>query len=327
MNELFELRIQLLGQIAETWNERWAAAHGPEFVCVEDLPSRNAFYEDLLLDIDQTLADWLDARSADYFISKDTLRRFLNPRYGGGFTAKTKNALAIYGGYAHWDDFVRQHTPEPAAAPAVHIYQIALLPSMSAQNPPLLGDTPPSWQRRGVLFTGVFALLLLSAAGGFALYDFVKTRFISPPPGQFIEELYSTVRRANAAEFAAYRAVPDADLSGLAEYFDAEGSAHAKIEQAVTASRAKKRIIHNPGNPSTHQLLSISLSEINGNEALVKTREYWYMHWFDTQKNDYLDYVYKETNEQFYLLVWRDGRWLVRSNAYPPQSDNDAQKE
>ncbi len=331
MNHPSELRSQIITKIAEAWDDRWAAAHGAEFVCVEDLPSRNAFYEDLLLDIDQALADRLDARSAEYFISKDTLRRFLNPRYEGGFALKSKNALAIYAGYADWHDFVRQHTPEPVpAGPTVNVYQIALLPSMSAQSPPLLGEgttAPPVWQRRGVIFTGAFALLLLTAAGGFALYDFVKTKWLNPAPSQFIEELYDTVRRANAAEFAAYRSAPDADLSGLDECFDPEGSAYAKITEAVTGSCAKKRIISNPGNPSTHELLSISLSEIDGDRAIVKTREYWYVRWFDTQKNDYLDYVYKETNEQLYVLHWREGRWRVRSNAYPPQSDNDAQKE
>ena len=329
---LKELRAQLLTRIAEAWDERWAAAHGPAFVCVEDLPSQNAFYEDLVVDTDVVLSERLGVRSADYFISKDTLRRFLNPRYGGGFSPKTKTALAIYGGYDDWEDFARQHAPEPAApaAPPVNIYQIALLPSEWSAHPHLLGEgtaTPPVWQRRGVVLTGVMALLMLTAAGGFALYDLVKTKFLSPPPGQFIEDLYSTVRKANDAEFAAYRNVPEADLSELEKYFDPEGSAYAKIKEAVLGNIAKKRVIHNPGNPSTHELLSISLSEINGDEALVKTREYWYIRWFDTQKKDYLDYVYKETNEQLYVLVWQRGRWRVRSNAYPPQSDNDAQKE
>ncbi|WP_373512256.1 hypothetical protein [Persicitalea sp.] len=272
---LNELRAQLLTRIAEAWESRWAAAHGSEFVCVEDLPSRNAFYEDLLLDIDQTLSDQLGTRSADYFISKDTLRRFLNPRYGGGFGPKTKNALAIYGGYADWEEFVRQYAPEPAA-PSVNIYQIVLLPSDWSASARLLGDgptVPPVWQRRGMVLTGVFAMLMLTAAGGFALYDFVRTKFLAPPPDQFIKELYSTVREANDAEFAAYRNVPETDLNTLEKYFDPKGSAYGKIKESVLGNVAKKRIICNPGNPSTHELLSISLSEINGDEALVKTRE------------------------------------------------------
>lgn len=331
---LDELRAQLLTRIASEWPSKWAAAHGPDFVCITHLTSQNAFFDDLVGEMDEVLDQKMGLKSVEYFITKHTIRRFLDSRYEGGFNEKTKTAVAIYCGYADWADFVALHQPElapPAPAPTVNLYQIALL-SSAGTNPRQLSEAPPSnfspaWFRRGMLLAALCVLLTLTAAGGFALYDFMKTRFLNPAPGQLIADLYTTVRQATDAEFGAYRQAPDTDLSNLETYFDPQGSAYAKIKQAVEGSAAKKRILSNPGNPSTHELLGISLHEMNGDEAIVKTREYWYLRWFDTQKNEYIDYVYKETNEQYYVLVWRGGRWFVKSNAYPPERSNDPKKE
>lgn len=331
---LDELRGQLLTQIAGEWCGKWAATHGTDFVCITQLPSQNAFFDDLVEDMDKVLDQKMGVKSVEYFITKHTIRRFLDTRYEGGFNEKTKTAVAIYCGYADWADFVALYQPEltpPPPAPTVNLYQIALL-SSPAGGTHQLPEAPasafsPLWFRRGMLFAALLAVLTLTAAGGFALYDFMRTQFLNPAPGQLISDLYTTVRQATDAEFAAYRQVPDSDLSNLETYFDKQGSAYAKIKQAVEGSAAQKRILSNPGNPSAHELLGISLHEMNGDEAIVKTREYWYLRWFDTQKNEYVDYVYKETNEQYYVLVWRRGRWLIKSNAYPPASGNEAKKE
>ncbi|TDB69169.1 hypothetical protein [Arundinibacter roseus] len=110
-------------------------------------------------------------------------------------------------------------------------------------------------------------------------------------------------------------------------YYDTQGSAYSTIKLNVEGSAKKKRILTNPGNPSAHDILDISLVELRDDEALVKTKEYWYLRWYDIATKDYISYVYKETNEQIYLLVWKNGHWLIKSNAYPPSSDNDTENE
>lgn len=325
---LDELRSQLLTQIADEWPDKWAAGHGPAFGCIQDLPSQNAFFEKLVEDMDKVLNQKLGLQSVDYFITKHTLRRFLDPRYKGGFNEKTRNALAMYCGYENWEDFVRLNQSKLIAhTPALvnNFYQLTLLPPGSTL--PGSDQKPrPFWYRRSVLLAGVLWLLVITAAGGFALYDYVKSAWVTPNPGQLISDLYDTIRKANEEEFKAYRATPHINLTALESFFEKDASAYANIKQVIERSRDKHRVISNPGNPSTHEILSINLVELNGDQALVKTREYWYLRWFDTQQKEYIDYVYKETNEQYYLMIWREGKWRIKSNAYPPESSNVAQQ-
>lgn len=324
---LDELRSQLLAQIAAEWPDKWAVGHGPVFVCIQNLPSQNAFFEKLVEDMDKVLNQKLGLQSVEYFITKHTLRRFLDSRYKGGFNDKTRNALAVYCGYENWEDFVRLYLAEhqPPTPPTVNnFFQITLQPSQ--YNPAGVGQTSkPLWYQRGILLVGVW-LMVITSAGGFALYDYVKSTWMTPTPGQLISDLYETIRKANEAEFAVYRTTSNTDLARLENYFEKDASAYVNIKQIVDRSRTKNRIISNPGNPSTHEILSINLVELNGEQALVKTREYWYLRWFDTQQKEYIDYVYKETNEQYYLMVWRQGKWRIKSNAYPPESGNIAQQ-
>ena len=72
----------------------------------------------------------------------------------------------------------------------------------------------------------------------------------------------------------------------------------------------------NPANPSTKRLLAIDVKEIRGNEAVVRTTEYWYLRWWSTVEQRYR-YPYRETNRQTYLLVNTPDGWLVDENIRP----------
>jgi hypothetical protein len=84
-------------------------------------------------------------------------------------------------------------------------------------------------------------------------------------------------------------------------------------------SRHQKRgwIINNELNPSAYELLDINLKKINGDLATVTTEEYWYLRWFDINKEEYR-FIYNEKNSQVYILK-RDnqGIWRVDVNIYP----------
>ncbi len=119
------------------------------------------------------------------------------------------------------------------------------------------------------------------------------------------------------AEFQAYQAIPTTEnaFQNLARYFCKDGGAFLKIRQTIQRLTARKWIINNQYNPSMHELISIDEMEIVKNKAFLKTKEHWYLKWFDTRINDYA-YLYYVTNIQQYTLIQESGTWKIKSNIY-----------
>ena len=69
-------------------------------------------------------------------------------------------------------------------------------------------------------------------------------------------------------------------------------------------------------NPSTKQLLAIDVKEIRGNEAVVRTTEYWYLRWWSTVEQRYRC-PYRETDRHTYVLVNTSNGYVVDENIRP----------
>ena len=63
--------------------------------------------------------------------------------------------------------------------------------------------------------------------------------------------------------------------------------------------------------------MAINVKEMNGNKAVVRTTEYWYLRWWSTFEGKYR-YPYRETNRHTYILTRRGDNWLVEENIQPP---------
>jgi hypothetical protein len=121
------------------------------------------------------------------------------------------------------------------------------------------------------------------------------------------------------AEWAVYRALPSVVLLPLERCFLVDGSAYKRIRHLAERHHERRWTIAEPNNnPSTKRVLDIKVVQIEGGRALVRTKEYWYLRWWSLDKNDYAKVDYRETNTQTYVMVRRDGRWLVDENIYPP---------
>ena len=69
---IHKLRFQLLSKVSEEWDIKWRKKHGSTFAGVEKLKSKNAFYEDLRIDICNYIENKIGKTGLqDYFISKD----------------------------------------------------------------------------------------------------------------------------------------------------------------------------------------------------------------------------------------------------------------
>lgn len=136
-------------------------------------------------------------------------------------------------------------------------------------------------------------------------------------PRGFKDPLFSAVRGAVEAEFAAYKALPDVETDGLDRFFTKDGSARKRIVAVLKRHHERKWVIDNRDNPSTAELLEIALGKVSDGRVEVRTKEYWYLRWYDLTDARY-EFIYNKTNRQTYVLR-RDsaGHWRVDVNIYP----------
>jgi hypothetical protein len=82
--------------------------------------------------------------------------------------------------------------------------------------------------------------------------------------------------------------------------------------------RHKQRgwVISNNMNPSSKRILSLKVKSIEKEEAVVTTTEYWYLRWWDINKDAYT-FPYRETNRQSYILKKDKGIWKVHQFIRP----------
>jgi hypothetical protein len=139
-------------------------------------------------------------------------------------------------------------------------------------------------------------------------------------PEGFEESILQAVRGAVEAEFEAYKRIPRISRMALDPYFTRDGSAREKIEDMLKRHRQKGWVLTNPGNPSTAELLDISLKNVENQRAEVETEEYWNLRWYDPKEGKEA-YFYRKKNRQTYILLRnRRGVWRVDVNVYPGYS-------
>jgi hypothetical protein len=118
------------------------------------------------------------------------------------------------------------------------------------------------------------------------------------------------------AEFNAYLALPDINDAPLLRWFRIGGDAYRDLTHTLMQHKRRAWVLSNPHNPSTKRLLAIEVKEIRGDEAVVRTTEYWYLRWWSTVEQDYT-YPYRETNRHTYILANTSAGWRVDSNIHP----------
>lgn len=133
------------------------------------------------------------------------------------------------------------------------------------------------------------------------------------------EKLADVVRNANDAEFNAYKTLPEIQTGELEKYLDIEGTAYKRILNILVRHSKKKWVINNDRNPSGYKCYKILIKSINKNEAIIKTREYWYLRWYSLTENKYRK-IYNIENEQTWTLAFDGNSWKVSDTYYPQLS-------
>ncbi len=139
------------------------------------------------------------------------------------------------------------------------------------------------------------------------------------------KQLITVIKDAINAEFTAYQKLPETlDLSLLSPYFIENQSAYNRIKDVLIRVQQHSWTISNPNNPSTYELLSCSIENVSANEAILHTKEYFHIRWYNA-KDCSLQYIYNEINEQVYVLNLHNGHWKVRTNYYPSPDNSPLQ--
>lgn len=156
-------------------------------------------------------------------------------------------------------------------------------------------------------------------ANGYALLVSIDARDAAPHEENIRDVLERVVNDATDAEWAVYKALPDIDLGPLDRCFIPDSPAYKRIQFIATRHHARRWTISAPEtNPSTKRVIDIRVLKLERDCAEVRSKEYWYLRWYSLKDGDYSDVEWRETNVQKYMVVRRDGRWLVEANFYPP---------
>lgn len=132
-----ELKEQFFQKIFDDWDTKWVKYPPVEKDEFGTLPSLNAFVEDLLDDIDETLKPRFVsvAERNSVLISKENLRRIVLNKNETRFQTRTLNCISFYLGFQDYEDFkVKLALKEKKDAVVVNYFLVkkSLLPQRQA---------------------------------------------------------------------------------------------------------------------------------------------------------------------------------------------------
>ena len=100
--ELTCLLHEFRAKLADEWSKKWTT-HGPAFGGVEELPSKNAFYNDLADALNDAYKNRYGIQAAAHReIKVHTVRRIMEGGAVRNYDERTRDLLAVYLGYGSW---------------------------------------------------------------------------------------------------------------------------------------------------------------------------------------------------------------------------------
>ncbi len=131
------------------------------------------------------------------------------------------------------------------------------------------------------------------------------------------EYIERVITEAVETEFKAYMRLPKIISDVIFDkWFMPNSPAVKEIMHVLIRHKERGWIISNPMNPSTKRILSLKVKKTDKGEVFVSTTEYWYLRWWDTNKNTYT-FPYRGTNKQQYVLRKHNDMWKVYENIRP----------
>ncbi len=146
--------------------------------------------------------------------------------------------------------------------------------------------------------------------------DFInrKTTTHQHPKNNPEKEIITVLHRALNETFLCYQKLPDLKELNLGDYFIEGEAAYKKILELVARKQQENTIISNTFNPSTFEVLDMTIKKLEQNYAQVATKEYWLLCWWDSNTKKYI-HRYKDISKHYYILHKIDGKWKIKTDA------------
>lgn len=136
------------------------------------------------------------------------------------------------------------------------------------------------------------------------------------------EEILKVLENANRTQFLAFKRLDLKDSVKIDSFYTRYGSARKSIMTLIRESQEGNRRIDVPiDNPSYYTIHEKRVLEINSNHAIVKTKEHWFLKWYDTDIRKY-KVSYDHLNEQIYELINVNGVWKIEHNFFEGKASN-----
>lgn len=146
-----------------------------------------------------------------------------------------------------------------------------------------------------------------------------QKKFFEQPDVDEETKILAIVENAIKAEFYAYQNLPKIESTQkiIEQYFSPNGSAKKRIQGILKRNNKRNWTLTNELNPSTSNLIEAELIELSSDKAVVMTKEYWLLVWFNTLSKE-IDYIYEKEGQQKYILVKNkdSGLFQIDVNSY-----------
>jgi hypothetical protein len=130
------------------------------------------------------------------------------------------------------------------------------------------------------------------------------------------KEILKVIENANRIQFLAFKRLNLKDSVKIDSFYTRSGSARKGIITLIKESQHGNRRINVPiENPSYYIIHEKRVVELKNNQAIVKTKEHWFLKWYDTGVRKYT-VSYDQLNEQIYQLKNIDGHWKIENNFF-----------
>lgn len=116
----------------------------------------------------------------------------------------------------------------------------------------------------------------------------------------------------NALE-ESFKAIHKLSLNGtvqLRSFYQDKSPAFNRIAELVHYNKKKGLSISNKYNPSNYELLNFEIDNIGEDKAMVTTKEFWLLCWWDESSEKYRKRLKKICNNQ-YVLKRKENQWKI----------------
>jgi hypothetical protein len=127
------------------------------------------------------------------------------------------------------------------------------------------------------------------------------------------ETILQVVMACNELSYSFHFDIPNMQLDLLEQYFVKDSPGLVRLAKFHESIREKGWVINKKENATSFEVMESSVELKDAENAIVKTKEFWLLEYFDPQTGR--DFIYKnDVSEQLYFMVKQNGKWLIKNN-------------